>query len=126
MKGYLTYFFEQHKRLILGYSVSLVIAMILSLSLKTTTAPVCGCGADVPRRRGVLRERVEGVRGRDGVGREGVTGGGTEPGDSASRDEGGRVRKLSGGVVAFRVWGPAVGGVSGEEKGDLWGGGNTF
>ncbi len=41
MKGYLTYFFEQHKRLILGYSVSLVIAMILSLSLKTTTAPVC-------------------------------------------------------------------------------------
>ena len=41
MKGYLTYFFEQHKRLILGYSVSLVIALILSLSLKTTTAPAC-------------------------------------------------------------------------------------
>ena len=41
MLSFMTYFFEQHKRLILGYSVSLVIAMILSLSLKTTTAPVC-------------------------------------------------------------------------------------
>lgn len=39
MKGYMTYFFEQHKRLILGYSLILVIAMIVSLSLKTTTAP---------------------------------------------------------------------------------------
>lgn len=39
MKGYLTYFFEQHKRLILSYSVVLVIALIFAVSLKTTAVP---------------------------------------------------------------------------------------
>lgn len=40
MNGYLTYFFEQHKRLLLGYSVIFVIALILSLNTNTTTASV--------------------------------------------------------------------------------------
>lgn len=39
MKGYMTYFFEQHKRLVLGYSIVLVIALIFAVSLKTTTVP---------------------------------------------------------------------------------------
>ena len=33
MKGYMTYFFEQHKRLILGYSIVLVIALIFAVSV---------------------------------------------------------------------------------------------
>lgn len=40
MKGFMTYFFEQHKRLVLGYSVVLLVAMIFAVSLKTTTVPV--------------------------------------------------------------------------------------
>lgn len=39
MKGFMTYFFEQHKRLVLGYSVVLLVAMIFAVSLKTTTVP---------------------------------------------------------------------------------------
>ena len=39
MKGYLTYFFEQHKRLLLGYLVMLLIALVFAVSLKTTTVP---------------------------------------------------------------------------------------
>lgn len=39
MRGYLTYFFEQHKRMILGYSVMTVIALIFAVSLKTTSVP---------------------------------------------------------------------------------------
>ena len=40
MKGYLTYFFEQHKRMALGYAVMVLIALIFAVSLKTTTVPV--------------------------------------------------------------------------------------
>ena len=39
MKGYLTYFFEQHKRLLLGYLVILLITLVFAVSLKTTTVP---------------------------------------------------------------------------------------
>lgn len=39
MRGYLTYFFEQHKRMILSYSVVIVIALIFAVSLKTTAVP---------------------------------------------------------------------------------------
>ncbi|MBO4450610.1 MAG: ABC-2 transporter permease [Clostridiales bacterium] len=39
MKGYLTYFFEQHKRMILSYSVVMLIALIFAVSLKTTAVP---------------------------------------------------------------------------------------
>ena len=39
MKGFMTYFFEQHKRLVLGYSVVLLIALVFAVSLKTTTVP---------------------------------------------------------------------------------------
>ena len=40
MKGYLTYFFEQHKRMALGYGAMLLIVLIFAVSLKTTTIPV--------------------------------------------------------------------------------------
>ena len=39
MKGYLTYFFEQHKRLVVSYAVILVISLIFAVSLKTTAVP---------------------------------------------------------------------------------------
>ena len=39
MKGYLTYFFEQHKRLVVSYAVILVIALVFAVSLKTTAVP---------------------------------------------------------------------------------------
>lgn len=39
MSGYLTYFFEQHKRMIVGYSLIIVIALLFGVSLKTTTVP---------------------------------------------------------------------------------------
>jgi hypothetical protein len=40
MKGYLTYFFEQHKRLAAGYAMMILITLIFAVSLKTTTVPV--------------------------------------------------------------------------------------
>ncbi|MCR4775828.1 MAG: ABC-2 transporter permease [Saccharofermentans sp.] len=40
MKGYLTYFFEQHKRMAAGYAVMVLITLIFAVSLKTTTVPV--------------------------------------------------------------------------------------
>ena len=33
MKGYLTYFFEQHKRMALGYGAMLLIVLIFAVSL---------------------------------------------------------------------------------------------
>ena len=39
MKGYLTYFFEQHKRMIISYSVIIIITLIFAVSLKTTAVP---------------------------------------------------------------------------------------
>ena len=40
MKGYLTYFFEQHKRMWLGYAMIVLITLIFAVSLKTTTVPI--------------------------------------------------------------------------------------
>lgn len=40
MKGYLTYFFEQHKRLTIGYAMMILITLIFAVSLKTTSVPV--------------------------------------------------------------------------------------
>ena len=40
MKGYLTYFFEQHKRLAVGYAMMILITLIFAVSLKTTSVPV--------------------------------------------------------------------------------------
>lgn len=39
MKGYLTYFFEQHKRMMVGYSLMIVIALLFAVCLRTTTVP---------------------------------------------------------------------------------------
>ena len=40
MKGYLTYYFEQHKRLAVGYAMMILITLIFAVSLKTTSVPV--------------------------------------------------------------------------------------
>ena len=39
MKGYMTHIFEQHKRMVPGYLVIIVLALIFSVSLKTTSVP---------------------------------------------------------------------------------------
>ena len=39
MKGFMAYFFEQHKRMILSYSVVILISLIFAVSLKTTSVP---------------------------------------------------------------------------------------
>lgn len=39
MKGYLTYFFEQHKRMTVGYVLMIVIALLFAVCLKSATVP---------------------------------------------------------------------------------------